>query len=337
MKDKSAENVKRALFSASILVAVALFFAARNAASWRPQLLFGQREKDPQFQFSRDGHWLLIQGDENVLWDWQNRRLARKVPFGFYRFSPDGKLLARLELGEKKSGKEYSFATTVEISQTASGRTAAKFADPKRQIYDSLQDAQWSADGKNLVVATVYSCRIFDAQSGKIVARWDAGKHKSAAVQSALSNDGAQLLRLRAPTSESPYPNSELRRADNGQFLQGFHITANVTEKIGFAPDQKRVYSVPNSGNLVHFWDAKTAKLVATAKTDANFGAPHFLKNPNLLAFASPSGIEIRQIPGSQVVEKLGGPPKEPFAFAPDENSAVSCDAKGQIFRWRVR
>lgn len=328
--------MKRPLWIASILLVVGLFFAARNAASWRPQPLPVARAKNPVFEFSPDGHWLLIK-DENpevgtILWDWSAQALVRTVAPEYGEFSPDGRFLARVLVNHKKINGVWVGSTEVEIAETQSGRVVKAFGDSKTRDSDELDDARWTRDGKRLVVATAYGCRTFDVASGKVVARWDT--QKPAARGSSLSQDGQQVARL-LPT------NSEIRRADNGQFISGLPFGAGGAVSVGFAPDSNLIYSVPsyNTGKVIHFWGAKATrqKLELVATIAASPPSPHFTRTPGVLAFVTPDGIELRRIPGGKVTEKLSGPTKEPFALAPDEKSAVSCDARGQIYRWRLR
>ena len=324
-------SMKRAFWIGSFVVAVGIFLVARNAASWRPQLLAVGRGKNLGFQFSNDGRWLLIQSDDardgDFLWDWQNRRLARKIANGFYRFSPDGKFLARLRLGEKfnSATKTATFATSVEIYRTDDGKLVKAFSDSQRRKLDSLQDARWSADGKNLVVATTMGCRIFEIPSGRVLSRWSF----QGSPRVVLSSGGTLVLRL-LPR------NSEVRDARTGQFLRGFPFDQNSSLVGGFSPDNQFCYSVTSSGNRHHLWRLSDGKLISTNST-TNYQPPHFLKKPDHLAFATPQGLEIRQFPGGKVVEKLSGPRGEPFEIAPDEKSAVSCDNRGKIWRWRLR
>lgn len=158
---------------------------------------------------------------------------------------------------------------------------------------------------------------------------------KRAVNNSTLSPDGRQIARM-LPT------NSEIRRTDNGQFVSALPFGERGTILLGFAPDSDLIYSVPSNNNgkvIHHFWGAKKSrqKLQLVATVAASSFKPHFTRTPNVLAFATSNGIELREIPGSKVVKKLRGPTSEPFALAPDEASAVSCDARGQIYRWRLR
>lgn len=156
--------MKRLLWVASFVVAIGIFLFARDIASWRPQLLEIKRTKSSSFQFSKDGRWLLIQGEgyqDGTLWNWRERRLVRKVAFGSYQFSPDGKFLADAAMSVKKVGADRAFAARVKILDTESGRLVRTFSDPKSRIADGLLDARWTDDGKNLVVATSYGCRIW--------------------------------------------------------------------------------------------------------------------------------------------------------------------------------
>ena len=328
--------MKRALWGALLFCSIALFFAAQNAASWRPKLLEVRNNKSLTFQFSPDGRWLLIQnGDlqDGALWDWDEWRLVRKVAPGSYEFSPDGKFLASALMFRGKSGAARTDAVGVKISETASGQFSRTLSDPKARAFDALLDARWSVDGKNLVVATRYGCRTFDVASGKIVSRWEANNVSPANPGTQISPDGRQIVRILLH-------NSEVRRADNGQFVRALPFSRAGTSLVGFSPDNRWIYSVSNNGRRVHFWQGKRLErkweLISTVNT-AQYRRPHFTRTPGVLAFATPNGLELQRIPGGKIVEKLGGPRNEPFALAPDEKSAVWCDARGQVFRWRLR
>ena len=328
--------MKRALWFALFLFSFGLFFAARNAASWRPKLLEVTSKKSPDFQFSPDGRWLLIQNrnsQSGTLWDWRERHLVREVAPGSYQFSPDGNFLMNASMSREKLGATRTSAIRVKILETASGQLVETLADPKARAFDALLDARWSMNGKNLVVATRFGCRTFDAASGKIVSRWEADNLSPANIGTQISPDGRQIARILLH-------NSEVRRTDNGHFVRSLPFGPTGTSLTGFSPDNHWIYSVSNDGRRVHFWQGKRLErkweLFATANT-AEYRRPHFTRAPGTLAFATPDGLELRSIAGGKVIEKLGGPTSEPFALAPDESSAVSCDARGQIFRWRLR
>ncbi len=327
--------MKRKLWFALFLLSVALFFAARNVASWRPKLLEVRSAKSPTFQFSPDGRWLLIQNAayrSGTLWDWRENRFVRKVAFGSYEFSPDGKFLSDASMF-REVGATRTSAVRVEISETASGQPIRTLADPKARAFDRLLDARWSVDGKSLVVATRYGCRTFDVLSGKIVLRWEANNVSPANIGTQISLDGRQIVRILLH-------NSEVRRTDNGQFVRALPFSPGGASQTGFSPDNRWIYSVSNDGRRVHFWQGKRLEskweLFATANTE-NYRRPHFTHTPGVLAFATQDGLELRRVPGGKVVEKLVGPTSEPFALAPDEKTAVWCDASGQIYRWRLR
>lgn len=320
--------MKRAFWIGSFLVAVALFFVARNVASWRPQLLLKVQGNSPTFQFSSDGRWLLIQNDDlggNFLWDWEERRLIRKMGYGSTHFSPDGKLLARLQ----ELDVSYNLDNTifVEILKTQDGSLVKKFVATKTSDDERLADVRWSADGKNLNVVTEFWCRTFDVASGKVLSRWK-GHY---AEQGAISSDGSQILRLVHRRSQSPSEVCELRETKTGKILR---ILSAEPGRIGFSADGLFYYTA----RLGQFkiWRLSDGQLQMT-KSTSDESLPHFLKKSNHLAFATSNGLEIRQFPGGTVVEKLSGPRSEPFQIAPDEQSAVSCDSAGKIWRWRLR
>lgn len=325
--------MKRLFWLGSMVFAVALFLVARNAASWRPQNIAAMQGR-ATFQFSPDGRWLLIQNPDltGVLWDWRDRRLARKVNPGFYRFSPDGRFLANSAMEIKRIRGIYANITKVEITETQSGRVVGAFDDPKTRSSEGVHDAAWSSDGKKLVVVTSYGWRTFEVASGQVVSRWQTKVGQRAASGSTLSRDGLQVVRLLLN-------NSEIRRTDDGQFVSGLPFGVHGATGVGFSPDSRLVYSAPVNGRVVQFWGVKGTprKLELVATIAAPPYTPHFTRTPGVLAFAAPSGIELRRVPGGQVVEKISGPRDEPFELAPDGNSAVSCDARGQIYRWRLR
>ncbi len=328
--------MKRLLWIASFFIVVGLFFVARDATSWRPQKLEIRSTNKPTFQFSPDGRWLLIQDAayrNGTLWNWRERLLVRKVAFGDYRFSPDGQFLATAAMRVGRVGANLKYSPIVKISETQSGREMRSFSDPKTRDIDSVLDARWTRDGKKLVVATRYGCRTFEVATGKIVAQWDSKNAVEAHFTTQISNDGQQVVRLLGA-------NSEIRRTDNGQFLRSVPIGRTASQLLGFSPDARQVYSVSGDGKLVHFWGVKGSprklELMATVKTSGS-QRPHYTRAPGVLAFAALGGLEWRRVPGGQVMKKSVGPSSEPFALAPDERSAVWCDARGQIYRWRLR
>ena len=164
-----------------LIVPLALFWWAFNAASWRPKLI-GVQPTPPangmiprrlmrwkQLLISPDGKWLASGGEDGkaifvMLWDVTARRQIWRtkpivgVDVNPLAFSPDSRTLVIRSDGSPHTPPD----STVDLLDIATGkkRSLLRFARTE------LQDAAFLSD-RELVVATSQGAIIADARTGK--------------------------------------------------------------------------------------------------------------------------------------------------------------------------
>ena len=176
---------RRVGIALAVFVFVGLFLAARNAASWRPQLLAADSVEALMFQShsagttrltpesnvirSRRGRWVAIRNDDGpiVLWDKERRVERRDVGRGLPVFSPDERLLAVITPGKRQFIEATPTYVRVSIEDLQTHRVTQwppiLCSTVSRSSYSSqVTSGAFSADGAT-----------FTAASGTVILRWE--------------------------------------------------------------------------------------------------------------------------------------------------------------------
>ncbi len=160
---------RKLLVFLAVALPLALFFAAREAASWRPQLI-GKTKGIDRVQISPDGRWAALSGyGSTEIWDLQTHRPGIK-PFGFQCFSTDSKSV--VVLSSRQQPPDFWFHTPqVQLLNLESGKLEKSWRDARNYPNDWPLQARFSLDGKRLVVVTKKTSRQFDVPSGRVLSR----------------------------------------------------------------------------------------------------------------------------------------------------------------------
>lgn len=338
--DKSIRSLYRhmkpkLLFGLAVLIPLALFFAAREAASWRPQLLGNVNALNPTLLFSPDSRYLIIQNQISRLgdlWDLTARRKVRRLALGmFYVVSPDSRTVAVVDHNRSwLFNQRFGFAHRpgARFFDLKSGRPLLVLGAPKREAGNDILDAAFSPDGSRFVIVTPRADYTFDATTGTFLRLNQAGFFPRDA---ALSPDLKRVL-------HDADGHLDIRDFPTSQTKPPLILRAALSGRCGWSPDGKMCWqrSVDPVDVLgFRFWNAQTGEVIGTEETNgANI---HFTPDSKNLAIATSKGLELREVLTGKLVQTLPGPREQTFEIAPDGTFAVSVDASGKIWKWRLK
>lgn len=184
---------KRKWWLLFLLPVVGLFLAARQASSWRPQMV-GVEKNAHTLRVSPDGRWLIVSTTNvtPVLWDAVDRRRVRVLPNEMIAISGDGKSLALVKWDPKR---RFHDGVWGDLFETASGRKHRLLQEPAiKGTYiartDWPQALSFSPDGREFWVASSRFLRRFDVNSGRLLRK---------TAWRGLGGDRKRLWRLRSP------------------------------------------------------------------------------------------------------------------------------------------
>jgi WD40 repeat protein len=238
-------------------------FTLRNSSDGGPRVTIDvghTEQEDRQPEFSADGKWLAVGGDDNAVhvWEVEAGRERLKVPAvawtNPFAFAPDGRSIA-VVLGEHINPRR------VEVWDLAAGR--ARFA-----VEAGCLGVAFSPDGKTLATADASgnqpSVRLWDAATGAA-----AGEPIASGIQVrthglAFSADGKLLAAVRQPvSSERPVVEvfdiagrkrlAGIDGRQSGHYTGGRRLEFRNRDRWLFAGDDSagRIYARPDQGILI--------------------------------------------------------------------------------------
>ena len=325
-------NRRRLIVALAALVAILIFVAAREAASWRPKAVGQIRSLNPTrqtLQFSLDSQFLLTQGNVNnepiFLWDAAKWRKVRELPQGKWMVSRDFRIAARIEdQSRTNSLLQMQFRPVARLFDLRNGPFLRQVSAPDSLDYNWISDAQFTPDGRRFWLVTRRYFYQFDAINGRMLQRV---KPQFQAQFSALSPDTGQILRDFDGLTW-------ICQTDNGQMIRALPHSAQG--RASWSPDGKICWQTQPGGRGFRFWNAQTGAIIRAWNAPA-FTQIHFTPDSKNLVVATPNGLELRDVSTGKLVQTLRGPRAEPFALAPDGSFAVSLDKAGTLWKWRLQ
>ncbi|MBW3637389.1 MAG: hypothetical protein KY445_13150 [Armatimonadetes bacterium] len=313
---------RKLLLSLAVALPLALFLAAREAASWRPQLI-GKTTASHKVQISPNGLWAcLMDGEGSEIWDLQTWQRVRGKFYGFQDFSPDSRHFA-VVISNSRGAGALLHTPQVQLFDVASGKLVRSWRDERHFPDDWLAKGRFSPDGKRFIVVTQKTCRQFEVASGKLLSRAELGTDEEPLRQAAISPDGRHFLESGAGV--------KLRRVEGGDVVLG---RLDARGPMGWSPDGQFYWDRDAKFNNLRLWRLRDHTLVQKVTYDTWL---HFTPDSKHLAVATPKGLELRDVLTGKIVQTLPGPQDDPFAFAPDGSFAVAVDGGGKIWKWRLK
>lgn len=233
---------RRILVVLAVLVPLALFFAARVAASKRP-LIIGEHKGATGLQFSPDGKSMLSYGSADVSsWNLSERRREATWKSGLsYVFSPDGQSLVATgnSYGEIDKGVELCDVKTGEVAR--SWKIKSPVVPKATALIEAVSpDSRFLAvgfDGKAAGTTRIY--RISDAKF------WESP------VDSAPFMGFSADSRLAIFAENSTFL---ARDMNNGREVQRMNVPD--AQSCFLAPDGRHIYNVDRQG-VIRCWDVR--------------------------------------------------------------------------------
>lgn len=315
-------KLPKALRVVAVVLPLALFLAAREAASWRPQLI-GKTTVSHKVQISPNGRWAcLMDGEGSEIWDLQTWQRVWGKSYSFQDFSPDSRHFAVVISNSRRQGA-LLHTPQVQLFDVANGKLARSWRDEQHFPDDWLAKGRFSPDGKRFIVVTQKTCRQFEVASGKLLSRAELGTDEEALRQAEISPDGRHFLESGAGV--------KLRRVEGGDVVFG---RLDARGPMGWSPDGRLYWDRDAKFNNLRLWRFRDNTLVQKVTYDTWL---RFTPDSRHLASATPDGLELRDVLTGKLVKTLPGPRTDPFAFASDGSFAVSCDKNGKIWKWRLK
>lgn len=323
----------------AVTVALALFWAAREAASWRPHRVGQTRAQTPKIGFSPDGRFLVAQSISSnipaVMWELKSGQ-KRALPPGKAFLSPEDSSVSRLLVSP--DGQTLAIITDwhkTTRSLDSLYRPQARFYSlptgkssvarvPDAMTYNWTSDGFFSPDSQRFTLATRRYFYEFNAANGQLLQRV---KPRFQSRYSVFSPDGSHVLQELGGHSlirevggdrEIPLPGS----AQN--------------PRMGWSPNGQICWQAQPYNTGFRFWNAQNGALLRTWKT-APGARVHFMPDSKRLAVATPHGLELRDAATGQLAQTLPGPVSQPFAIASNGRFAISVDAQGTLWKWRLK
>jgi WD40 repeat protein len=242
----------------------------------------GTVDRDGPVLFSPDSKHLLVAGSPP--WDIAARKFLHDRYWndsGAVRFSPDGKLLALIESGDRTYNRygrllyDYRTVSRQPPPKDLNVVNLVEAATGKRKSYptgyaDAVGGLAYSPDGRWLASFCGEMIHLHDGKSGAELRRWTA--HRQTVAQIVFSPDGKLLASISDGESEialsDPATGKERRRLRVGYPVRS----------IAFTRDGQSLISVDINGN-VHRWNPQSG-------ANVKLGDPQILRSPLSLALS---------------------------------------------------
>jgi len=314
---------KQRLWAAvGVAVPLAIFFAARSAASWRPHMIGVQPNIDDSaitekfLILSPDGKWLASRGyhdEDGVIWN-LNTSSKRQLCGNRIAFSNDSRFI----ITDTDPSTDENSSRLLEV-QSAKGSSLWKRKLPFSQTLVG------SSGDKEIETKTDHSRRFYGLITGKII----------------------RVL----PSESSSWKSIECECDTISYFPIGSSKpaysfgTTNKYDTWSLSPNKQQLWVSLGELNRFDILDAQTGKrLWFYTSNDADEGQfacyPHFEDGGKKLATIENDALVVRDSGTGKVLlshkNNLPAPLKS-WAFTKDGSAVYLMDAKGEIFRQRLR
>ena len=328
------KNSKKRLFlGAAIAFFVALFLGARNAASWRPQLIgkVGQNARHALI-FSPNGRFAILGFSE--IWDFSGshpRRLRNLGDGSFYGFA-DEKSYWSAQISWRPPIERGLIETQVSRRSLASRNTIWSFPLLKISGDNPIQFLNFSGDKKQLVVTRHKNAEVWDVASKRKLKNWNWPIYMDALTgaknASIFLTMGEEIILYDLPKQRILWQKPLRKR----QFFGDFEI----------APAEKTLWVLSGKPNSAQFLDASTGKLLWTRNLSWTDTVPplQFSADGKHVYVAHWSGVEILDArSGRKIISRKLPKSSQSFVFAlsPDENWLYTVEKNGDLKRWRMQ
>ena len=342
-----------------LVLPLALFVWAYQAASWRPKLVGVQ----PSFVgnglklisltmmgrgqnsllISPDGKRLISRGQSNkevfiIAWDmqsrqklWQQDENSLAFPLAF---SPDGRQLA-VAADKSVFGRP---GLTLHLADAATGKQSGPQILPAHYL-GGLQSAAFLSN-RQLVVATSRGASVVDTQTGKAIRQcqfeWPALQNtkRPLADSSHVAADGSTVIALANGTSDAAIAIYDVKTGKR----RGDWIYKGVFRNPRLSPDGTLWAMQPENVSLFDVYDAKTGKKLRQFVGDNtnqlwtwSADSQRILSSPGAFMAISDArtGRDLGQLPGTRDTQALAPEPRGDYFY--------TLDNTGKIWRWRLR
>ena len=342
-----------------LLIPLALFAWAYQAASWRPKLVGAQKGATPvdvmtqgQLLLSPDGKrlvsfalWRLnkvnsVPGRGLTVWDLSTHRATHRmvwqqksVAVGWMKplgFSPDSRLLAVISDWDAFGRPNR----VVDILNASSGELQRRIVS----VDDREIQSTAFLSNRALVTSTSQGAAVVDVQTGETVRQWKfravafGSGPRVYAPQSAVSADGKTILALANGRDVSLYDcaTGHKKRAWK---LDGVHRNPRLS------PDGKLWIAQRAKDDLADIYDVQTGKKLWGPFVADNAAFPWIWSadgqqiltsfDTRMALIDARTGHDLRRLNGNDKTQAL--------ALAPNNDYFYTLDNQGVIWRWRAR
>ena len=155
----------RILLFFAVAIPLALFMVARNAASWRPQLVHQSASQSETFLLSPSARWMLCGSElsnEKTMIDLRANRSTEWVMRGsLLKFTADENAVFF-----QFTDSSRSFISVYELP---SGKLRQSFEMPRQLSW--IEDAQFTSDATRFIAVTDYVIVSWDAKTGQLLSQ----------------------------------------------------------------------------------------------------------------------------------------------------------------------
>ncbi len=319
---------------ASISV-VALLWAIKSAASWRPQL-FGVQKEAYFFAFSPDGKWFTLSEANGAvqMWNIESKRAVWRSDDPGWVFSPDSRLVVMEHKTSPDGHERETFkGTRLDLCDVRTGQVVRSLEPPDSMPFATggKRPLAFSPDGRELRVATPSSLLCFDVASGRFL------KATHWLVPSESFNttvyDGRFISKDRFVTMNRDLAVFDVTTAKQLQKVPAFFLGSSFD----VAPDGFSFLEQQNYGATSVLYRFSDAHLIAklpqgTTRYSGDGSCVYFSPfNPGgqkeaLQVFDAHTGRKLRTLPG--LTSKY-------FGSSPDGNWLYEARG-GKIWKWRA-
>ena len=350
MKTKFA---RRALILLAVVVPLAIFWAIKEVASWRPIRVGGSN--GGQIIISPDGKRLVIYGeylDAKYRPDFWNARgwnletgENHFLSFGQFTphcFSPDSRSV--LGLHDSSFAGFFSGGDLAQLRDFESGRLRAGFADRPVWPLDDMQKAQITADNRLLVANEFEGLRVYNSLTARLKKRVTLHPHPptisylrktNLSNWSGLSKNCKQLMTTNPPA---------LWDVESGRCLQIFPVPpCNRASVPVFASDLSVVIweNQNDTGPRGAGGWSVTDPLAGRVLWQVARGTWGLAISPDSrsVVLSTPQWFEWREIRTSRLIRRLPKPNSAVYEvhFSPDGNELFYVSDNGDLIRRRLR
>ena len=337
---------RRVLICLAVVIPLALFVMARNAASWRPELMAAGSPQDILLDNtdeilsvrSRPGHWIaaMTWNGRATLVDVKHNRVRHDIAAGAPAFSDDERYFAvvwPMAMGEDRYPRS-SFKVEGRIEDLRSHRKtqlqSVLWPDKVKDLDLGVVDCAFSSNDSQFVAVTQNLILCWDVASGRLISKTLGEFGDTVQVCAGASEIWAPEYEQHGQTQPVflDARTGKVKRAAHadGYLLKDERFCWQNADVIG---GEEQIYRISDGKKVFHLSAAPDEKNTMPGSIWSNDG--------KWMAVYRDRTAQLIEVGSWRVVARCPMPPSNQEWSFDDDDHVLTRDDKGRVYRWRLR